>query len=270
MKEALAEHQRWASQRFGSVLSRFSCPVDRLVELLAAPLQGETLQVGVIGRSAKDRDEWSQLREGDARLMTEFENRIGNRAEIAAYEVRVPSDRAAEEYFDELVGFSSVDVFAELPWEADTADAIAAASGHDWLALKARTGGTKSGSVPSAEDLAELIWCGMSLEVPFKLTAGLHHALPNVNPDTGDRQHGFLNVLTASVLAYVEEMPSKELVGVLRCDDPGKWFFSEHEMTFWGHSVSTSDIDAPREIFLGFGSCSIKEPYDDIRSLGWS
>ena len=166
--------------------------------------------------------------------MTDFQVRAGDAAEIEAFEVRIPEKADPTTFIEDLQGFSSADVFAELPWNDQISDAVAAIAEYDWLAVKARTGGIRPGDVPSAEDVAAFIWNCISLEVPFKFTAGLHHPLPNVNLETGDRQHGFLNVLTACTLAYAHETPTNELAKVLGADDPASWSFSADEMTFRG------------------------------------
>jgi hypothetical protein len=76
--------------------------------------------------------------------------------------------------------------------------------------------------------------------VPFKCTAGLHHAMRR-----GD-EHGFLNILAATTA------PNAGLEEVLAEEDP-----------------AALDLDAPdRSLFTSFGSCSWREPVDDLEALG--
>jgi hypothetical protein len=266
---AIREYREWKSHTFNYSLGRFCCPVARLEELVPFLDAGERIEIAAIGRASDSRQEWDRDREREARLLTDFETRAGGMAEVTAFEVRLPETRDPAVFFDDLEGFAAADVFAELPWNGLLSDTVAAAAERDWLALKARTGGVHTGDVPSADLVAGFIWNCMSLEVPFKFTAGLHHALPNVNSESGDRQHGFLNVLTASVLAFAEEVPAKELTHILTVVEPNCWTFDENQMRFKGHVVATADIEAAREVFTGFGSCSIQEPYEGLMRLGF-
>jgi hypothetical protein len=111
--------------------------------------------------------------------------------------------------------------------------AVAAVGGR----VKVRCGGAR---VPSVEQVALVIACCREAGVRFKATAGLHHAVRR-----GD-EHGFLNLM-AAVTA-----PRQRTAAVLAEEDPGKL-----------------DVRLEsRELFDGFGSCSWREPIDDLRELG--
>ena len=111
--------------------------------------------------------------------------------------------------------------------------AIAAVGGR----VKLRCGGAFT---PSVEQVALVIASCREAGVPLKATAGLHHALRR------GEEHGFLNVLAATAA------PSGRLEAVLAEED-----------------VAALDLSgADRELFVGFGSCSWKEPVDDLVELG--
>ncbi len=268
LEESVSEFKHWSRHAFSFALGRFCCPVDQLAHLLEIEVlaegQGE-LAVSAIGGSVANREEWNRLRAIEAKALNEFQSAAEGRAEIHAYEVRVPDHKDVDGYFEDLQGFSSVDIFAELPWDESMPDSVAAAAEADWLALKARTGGAGPNDVPPSSVLAEFIWSCMSLEVPFKLTAGLHHPLP----DEGNTRHGFLNALTASVLAFAHDLPALRLEQVLKSRDPQDWTFTADGMQWRDDMVSMEEIDATREIFTAFGSCSVDEPYHGLAELGW-
>ena len=102
---------------------------------------------------------------------------------------------------------------------------------------KLRCGGA---FVPSVEQVALVIACCREAGVRFKATAGLHHAVRR------GEEHGFLNVM-AAVTA-----PRERLAATLAAEDAGELEPSEES----------------RELFDGFGSCSWREPVDDLRELG--
>ncbi len=60
---------------------------------------------------------------------------------------------------------------------------------------KFRTGGVTADAFPTADQLAAFVDGCVRRRLPFKLTAGLHHAKAYVDPETGFAHHGFLDVL---------------------------------------------------------------------------
>ncbi len=70
------------------------------------------------------------------------------------------------------------------------------------LRLKFRTGGLEADLFPSARTLASWIDAALDRETPFKCTAGCIARVRHRDPETGFEHHGFLNVLTATRLAF--------------------------------------------------------------------
>jgi hypothetical protein len=156
---------------------------------------------------------------------------------------------------DEL---GDVDVFVEPP-------RVAGWPSHGWLAavdelamrelpLKFRTGGTTPDAFPSPAELAASIAAALDRELPFKCTAGLHHAVRHTDAETGFTHHGFLNVFVAT----------------RACLDGGR---TEDVLALTDANDLVADLDAEtlertRRWFTGFGSCDILEPHDDLVELG--
>jgi hypothetical protein len=104
-------------------------------------------------------------------------------------------------------------------------------------AAKVRCGGE---SVPSVADLATFIRACRDADVPFKATAGLHHALRTAD------EHGFLNLLAAAGSDDIEEM--------LESDDADR--------------LLSTDPRRARTALRSIGSCSFWEPVEDLKALG--
>jgi hypothetical protein len=103
---------------------------------------------------------------------------------------------------------------------------------------KMRCGGERT---PTPAELARFVRGCAELELPFKASAGLHHAVR-----TGDA-HGFLNLLAAAT----KPEEAEELL-------------ADEDIMERG-IVMTSE---GRKRFRSFGSCSFEEPVAELRSLG--
>jgi len=134
-------------------------------------------------------------------------------------------------------GLPDVELFCEVG--RDELEAVAAAGAK----AKLRCGGAR---VPSVEEVAAFFAAARDLELAFKATAGLHH------PVRTEREHGFLNFLTAAELAR-DGGSEAELREVLATTDP--------------EALGTGSA-AARELFVSIGSCSFSEPVEELRALG--
>jgi len=122
------------------------------------------------------------------------------------------------------------------------------------LPLKLRTGGVTADAFPTTVELAASISAALDRELPFKCTAGLHHALRQTDPQTGFAHHGFLNVLAAT-RACLDGGSTEAALD--QTDGPALLA-----------DLDEAALDRTRRWFTGFGSCSILEPHDDLVELG--
>ena len=114
---------------------------------------------------------------------------------------------------------------------------------------KLRCGGAR---IPTVDEVAQFVRRCRDDGLRFKATAGLHHALP-----TGG-EHGFLNLLAASVFGGEEEM----LVA--------------HDIELDAESFRADGLAADaetcarvrRDLFASIGSCSFDEPVGELKALG--
>jgi hypothetical protein len=177
---------------------------------------------------------------------------------VAAIEARLGSARPDSgellRQAHELRGLAD-EVYFELVLDESWRDALPAAIGAIAAVggrVKLRCGGER---VPSAEQVALVLVCCHEAGVVMKATAGLHH------PVRGGDEHGFLNLLCAATLAHVEGADARALTEVMACEAPA-------ELPF--HELDAADARSARErLFKGFGSCSWREPVDDLRAIGW-
>ena len=162
--------------------------------------------------------------------------------------------------------------FFEIPLESDP-ESLVAAVGRIGAAAKARTGGTTADAFPASEAVARFLDACVSAAVPFKVTAGLHHPVRGeyrltYEPDAAcGTMLGYLNVfLAASALAGGQGMAAaKEILTKSRLE---ALTFAADGATWGGREISTVAIQRARELGIAFGSCSFREPVDELVAAG--
>lgn len=166
---------------------------------------------------------------------------------------------------DDGVVDDDLTVYVELPVHESVAtstdwqgavDEIAAAG----LRLKFRTGGADADAFPTPLALATAIDAALDREVPFKCTAGLHHAVRRHDPATGFEHHGFLNVLlaTRACLDGAGVTAAADILALSSASSVGQAV----------EAAGATGLASARRWFCSFGSCSIAEPIDDLVALG--
>jgi hypothetical protein len=166
-------------------------------------------------------------------------------------------------------------VYVELPVEEDPKPLIAAV-GAAGLRAKLRTGGVSADAFPAAADVARFLAQCAQLGVMFKATAGLHHPVRGEYPLTYDvdsargTMFGYLNVFLAASHAR-HGMAADELTRLLEERDARAFRVSDAGIAWRGHMLPTTTLDADRAAFAAsFGSCSFREPLDDLSALSFS
>ncbi|MFD3688184.1 hypothetical protein ACFWTE_25575 [Nocardiopsis sp. NPDC058631] len=148
--------------------------------------------------------------------------------------------------------------FVEVSRQGDVhADLVAlVGTGHH---AKFRTGGLTPEAHPGEQELAESLYAAVGLGVPFKCTAGLHHAVRHTSRE-GFEQHGFLNVLLATGV----------LLGGGAAEDAARVLAERDGATVAGLAAKLTDEEAEtvRGTFRSFGTCSVTDPLEDLVVLG--
>lgn len=117
------------------------------------------------------------------------------------------------------------------------------------LAAKIRCGGAPSDPVPTARTLAEFVVGCAQRQLPFKATAGLHHAWHDLVGETGaTRHHGLMNLLLAAAAAT--SGGDLEAIHTIMVEPP--------------RHVAPTEITSARTLFRHLGTCSFDEPLDNL------
>lgn len=186
---------------------------------------------------------------------------LRGRPEVAltAVEVMLPDDLTPRDVLRMLDENLPPDVlgYLEVP-PGDRRSGVLDALAVTRYRAKFRTGGVTPQAHPSEWELAQAVRAAVQRGVPFKCTAGLHHAIRHT--DGQAEQHGFLNLLLAvdvarhgadvGAVAAVLASRSAEAIGkeVARVAAIGRL------------------VDA-RAHFVAVGTCSIADPIADLLAL---
>lgn len=185
---------------------------------------------------------------------------VGVPAGVVAAEDVVPAlDLALRGGLGRAADDTPLAVFVELPRDDRRGTLIAELAGTAYLA-KLRTGGVRADLHPDAAELGSAIVALGRAGVPFKATAGLHHAVRNTDGATGFEQHGFVNVLVA-VAAVLGGADATE-ASVLLADRDGDGLAARLG------ALPVGLAERVRSVFRSIGTCSIDEPVSDLADLG--
>jgi hypothetical protein len=177
---------------------------------------------------------------------------------LAALEIALGQEMAAGQVVPTIrnaLAGREVTVYVEVPREGRR-KAVVRELAAGGLRAKLRTGGITADLYPDERELAGSLVALASAGVPFKATAGLHHAVRNTDPQTRFEQHGFLNLLVAAQAAS-EGAPVDTVAHILAERDPAIVV------------AQVAELDAEvRTAFRSFGTCSVNEPLDELIELG--
>ena len=220
LEDALAEDREARASPHAEVVSRFVVPAARLGEL-----PPDHPPLSVVLASAADAEAVAEAAGVEAVELVLGGPRPQSSDLVADYRALQPL--GVETYFELVLDDG---------WRDDVPAAIGAVAAVRGR-VKLRCGGAVT---PSVEQVALVVAACRDAGVPFKATAGLHHAVRR-----GD-EHGFLNLLAATTA------PLGRLEAVLAEEDP-----------------AALELDgADRTLFTSFGSCSWREPIEDLEELG--
>lgn len=295
-EQAAQNYFRYRETPEAWMLGRLVC---RASELPAAarvversPPSGDGWAVAAVISSAATSAEWRKKLAGDLRAVADF-----SASKIQAIEIALPDSLAhATTYrelrellsplLDELDAAAPADaaIYLESPPAAQDVrgDLICWTVKHlaeyqtqknlpaGRLAFKLRTGGTTAQPFLSSVELARAICVLRDEGLSWKATAGLHHPLPHYDVALGVNAQGFVNLLSAAVMAGVHHLPEFEVQTILEDESAASFHFGPSAFRWTGLAASSEQVEsARRRSLVSFGSCSFDEPQSDLRALGW-
>lgn len=273
MRDALENYARYHADPAAPALGRFIVPFARLDELeqsghdlLPRGENSEPWRLSVLlsdnVSAASERllrfncHHWSGSEAGHA-VVDAVELRASTAAQIATLGAEIP--KAFMPYFEIPVG--------------DGVERLIAAIAKAGARAKIRTGGVTPETFPAPSAVVAFLVTCLDHQVAFKATAGLHHSLRGKFPLTYEKgsesavMYGFLNVFLAAAFLAATGDPAKALE-MLEEKDPDSIRFDVEAITWRQNRLTKAELRSAREKFaVSFGSCSFREPVDELRDL---
>jgi hypothetical protein len=276
MRPALENYGTYVQSADRAALGRFIVPILRLTEL-------EEAGADLMPRGPRS-EPWhlSVLVAQDVRLATEEMQKFNDRHSSRSGAGRVVIDGAElkASTVDEIGRQrrdlpASLTAYFEIPIAGDVSSLVKTIAKVGARA-KIRTGGVTQEAFPPPEAVIDFMVACQREAVPFKATAGLHHAVRGQYRLTYEPEspkwmmYGFLNVFIAAALLYSGEGDETALA-VLEETDPSTFRFEDDAIEWRGKRINTEQIVASRAQFaISFGSCSFREPVDELAHLARS
>lgn len=268
LPEAVTGHRAHRRAWYRDLVGPLLLPVRDLAGLARLAQPAERLAVGVIGELPElvaSREEFlavpAPAGSGAAPGMA------SGRDGVVVRQVEAPVAKRGEDPLPGLrdllalaATLDGMDAYAEIPLSLGLLDALDqvadARAGGARVAPKFRTGGLAAELFPTPVELAAVICACRDRNLPFKLTAGLHHAIRSTDPETGFTHHGFLNILAAT-LAVADGAEVVDVAERLASTEPAALV-----------AAVGPRCSQVRPLWVGFGSCSVAEPLSDLGELG--
>lgn len=240
LPDAVTAHADHLASAHADLVGPFVVDAARLDAL--ADLGATGLRVSVVVPSADAVADVVRRCDGAGLVLAGLEVKIAGPADVATVAASAPTGVATY-------------VEVPRPTATDWPAVLDAVVSHG-LRLKFRTGGTEAAAFPSEVEVAAWIRAAVAHGVPFKCTAGLHHATRHTGATTGFEHHGYLNILLATARASVGGDVEAAL--------------AERDAIALAAAVTAlpdAVLTGARAAFTSYGSCSILEPLEDLTSL---
>ncbi|HEX7187053.1 MAG TPA: hypothetical protein VF423_02420 [Actinomycetes bacterium] len=248
MPVALAEHARYREAPWSAAIGPFLCPASRIDELMAQLPADQDIRVALVNDvtdAAALHARGAALRMSGLAWLETRHDRLGEDPDAVA---GGPGRNAAAPF-----------AYLEVPRTGFDAALDLVGDTRSFQAAKYRTGGVTPDAFPTEHELAAFLVACALRGVPFKLTAGLHHAVRSRTAQ-GFEQHGLLNVLVATRVALMGGSVDDVAVPLAQRSADPLVGFVQH----WDEATCTG----VRAAFRSFGCCGVTDPLGDLAALG--
>ena len=258
MRDAVTEYAQHRTAQDSWALGRFVVPFPRWNDLMynfeSIATPGESWPVTLLA-SALDADRICELAKNSTELRVEsVETKATTSADLVSVTPMVEC---------------GLSVFVE-PTRLSEFEALAPSLRRAGVSAKIRTGGVTADAFPEPEQVLSFMKTCHSVGLRFKATAGLHHAVRGeyrltYEPATPwGEMFGFLNIAVAAAFLLAGR-GDDVILGALTEREPDAFEFTNDGAMWRNNWLASAELDAAHnEFFTGFGSCSFREPMEEL------
>lgn len=272
MRTAVANFAAYRASSDAWMLGRFVVPVSRLDEWTAA-----VSELSATAQASWHGARLSALLSGEFALEAECISAF-NASERSGVRIDVAEGRASSP--DAVLAMAAampddVMLYCELPVGDDPEVALAAVKSAQ-VRAKLRTGGVTADAFPSPEVIVRFLRRCHEHGITAKVTAGLHHPIRGAYrltyaPDAPSAEmYGYLNLFLAAA-AIREGAPDAVALAVLMLTDASAIVVHDTSIEVAGVTLSAVELESMRrDGVVAFGSCSFREPVDELATAPFS
>jgi hypothetical protein len=270
MADAVEAYARYRCSDDAWALGRFVVTAARLEELAAAlrsldpSLRGAgPWRVSAVLGPAAPVEDWARVEEFNRRTAE-------HGARVDSIEAKATTAVDAGPLLS-LVP-SSMQRYIEVPLDSGLAPLLSIVKAGGAFA-KIRMGGLTPDAFPAADAVVGFLELTHRAGLAFKATAGLHHPLRGRYRLTYEpaapmgEMYGFLNLFVASALAALGASSTEQRAALLE-EDAHAFAVTGTALRWRSREIDARALARLRLGLHGFGSCSFREPIDELPQVG--
>ena len=273
MADAMRNYAEYLDGPHAWMLGRFVVPASRLAEFDA--LSGKLLPSGEGSKpwliTALAGDDLA----ADVQHALKFNCRHWHGSEIGhaiidSIELRVGADASPGATRASVPDFFALYLESRAPGNPAGVLDFAQAAG---ARAKIRMGGVTADAFPAPDAVLAFLEGCAGRGLAFKATAGMHHLIRSdyaLTYDPGSaraKMYGFLNVFLAAA-AVLSGWPGGVARDLLLESDLKSFRFDEAGVSWRERTLSADEITHARKVATSYGSCSFREPVDELLAAG--
>ena len=266
MSDAVAVYDGYRRSADAFALGLFVVPVARLREfgecLAALPESDDPWRLSVLASDDEVHDVFRFADTQRGRIIVDaIETKVATVSEIEQYSMHCGRKGTHARHY------------LEIPLGPSVPELVSAMARYSGMRAKIRTGGVTTDAFPSAENIVRFLVACRDHGVAFKATAGLHHPLRGdyrltyADDSAKVAMYGYLNVFLAALFldSGCTETDALELLNERSATAVR---FTRDAIEWRGFRADLGAVTEFRERGASFGSCSFREPVDELQSLG--
>ncbi|GAB4365073.1 MAG: hypothetical protein Kow0042_04050 [Calditrichia bacterium] len=298
MEEAVKNYCRYMKGADSWMLGRFICPLARLAEFCSVAercWKGDSpIKLSVLPRYVQNPTDLLKMLQSDLKNASSIMEQYPGLFVVEFLEMRLPGTIPDKSLPDFLANFYNMliqfvrdhslpairpffewDALPENRPDYGRLAEIIAAQNRELASpalfpagLKLRCGGETPTAIPDVPIVAQAIQEVYRHRLPFKATAGLHHAVSHFNDSLPKKMLGFLNLFGALLLFWADRIAPDKLALLLEDENPQNFQFNDEFFIWRNFQINREEITRLRGNYVvSFGSCDFDEPREDLREM---